>query len=391
MAAKRNLIIELMRFVLSLFVVGYHTRSVAAYGGNSLFEYGYFAVEFFFVLSGFLLAGSLERAYAAERRNVLADTGRFMWKKVRSLLPFHIVALVLVVIVLGAYDAQLLADRLESGWTGIFFLQSAVVWTTCEGIIMPEWYLSTMLLVMLIIYPCAVLLGRKIKNKVWIPVILIAGLAVIAVAVGFGVQWQFTWNFSVDLRGFGEICLGMLCYYLCRHISGKTVSKGGRTALAVIEGVCYAAAFVLMCLPFDLMGTIGIPLVIILAAVAITISFSGHGIPSDRLPAKLCALLGAVSLPLYMLHPVVIELAGLAFADLPSYATVLICFVLSLALTAACYAAYTAAKRAVRNRKKDTPAPPPVEESASADGGSCAAPDVAEEAAAEREEISAQH
>ena len=366
MAGKKNCVTEILRFVLSIFVVGYHTRSIVDYGSNSLFQFGYFAVEFFFILSGFLLARSLERAYTAERFRLLPDTGRFMWRKIKSFLPFHLVAVVLMMIVIAAFDTSSFAARMESGWTGIFLLQSAVVWTTCEGIIMPEWYLSTMLLVMLIIYPCAVLLGRKIKNKVWIPVILLVGLAVIAVAVGFGVQWRFTWNFSVDLRGFGEICLGMLCYYLCRHISGKTVSKGGRTALAVTEGVCYAAAFVLMCLPFDIIGTIGIPLVIVLSAVAVTISFSGHGLSSAKLSEKICLKMGALSLPLYLLHPVVIEFASHTMTALPGWATVLLVFAVSIALTFAVYEIYAALKKHSVRRAARTEAVGGVAENLSA-------------------------
>ncbi len=37
MAGKKNCVTEILRFVLSIFVVGYHTRSIVDYGGNSLF------------------------------------------------------------------------------------------------------------------------------------------------------------------------------------------------------------------------------------------------------------------------------------------------------------------------------------------------------------------
>ena len=352
MATRKNVNIELFRFLLSLFVVGYHTRLATDYGSVSLFEFGYFAVEFFFVLSGFLLARSLEKAYAADR-NVPKDTGAFMWNKVRSFLPYHVMAIVLMVAVLGAYDAALLGEKLAGGgWTGIFLVQSFVVWTTCEGIVMPEWYLSTMLLVMLIVYPCARLLAKKIKRRVFIPVALICLLGVVAVAVGFGVNWAFSWNFSVDLRGFGEICLGMMLYYLATYLSKKEMSRRTEVVLGVTEGVCYVLALVLMCLPSDIMATIGIPLEILLAAVAITIAFSGHGIPSPGGRAgKAFGFLGAVSLPLYLLHPAVVELVPRALPDLPAYATVLVCFALSLAVTLVVYGVYTAIRSALKKKK----------------------------------------
>lgn len=345
MAAKKNCVTEILRFVLSIFVVGYHTRSIVDYGGNPLFQFGYFAVEFFFILSGFLLAMSLERAYTAERFGLLPDTGRFMWRKIKSFLPFHLIAVVLMMVVIAAFDTSSFAARLESGWTGIFLLQSAVVWTTCEGLIVPEWYLSTMLIAILIIYPCARLLGRKIKRKVFVPVILIAGLAVVAVAVGFGTNWLFTWNLSNDLRGFGEMCAAMLCFYLSRYLSGREFGKKTRTALAAAEAVCYVGAFAVMCLPFDIIGTIGIPIVIVLSAVAVTISFSGHGLPSVKLSEKICLKMGALSLPLYLLHPVVIEFASHTMTSLPGWLTVLLVFAISIVLTFAVYEAYTALKK----------------------------------------------
>lgn len=360
MATKKNVNIELMRFLLSLFVLGYHTRLAADYGADPLFKFGYFAVEFFFVLSGFLLAGSLERAYSAPGRNLLADTGGFMWKKIRAILPYHIVAVVLMVAVVGAYDLAGLSERLASGgWTGIFLVQSAVVWTVCEGIVVPEWYLSSMFIIMLIIYPCARLLAKKIRHRELIPVILLGGLAVIAVAVGFGVKWQFSWNLSNDLRAFGEMCLGMLLFYLAKRTKCKTPSRAAHIVLAVAEGACYVLSFVMMCLPFDIIGTIGIPVEIVLATVAITISFSGHGIPSPGgKTGRFFGLLGSISLPLYMLHPVVTELASRAFTDLPAYAVVLICFALSLALTAVCYGANVGMKRLRAKKKAPTDGDP---------------------------------
>ena len=144
-------------------------------------------------------------------------------------------------------------------------------------------------------------------------------------------------------------------------MKGKELSRGADTALAVAEGACYVVAFVLMCLPFDIMSAIGIPVVILLSAFAVTVSFSGHGIPSPqgKLGSFFC-LLGAVSLPLYILHPVVTELATRAFGALPAAANVIVCFIISLALTAAVYAAYKGITHAVRKGK--TPPAPPAEQ-----------------------------
>lgn len=61
MKTKRVGEIDFWRFVFSLIIVLLHIRAIVG-EENCLFNNGAYAVEFFFILSGYLLMGSIERA-----------------------------------------------------------------------------------------------------------------------------------------------------------------------------------------------------------------------------------------------------------------------------------------------------------------------------------------
>ena len=87
MAKQRNNIIELGRFVYSLLVVGYHIQLSYDEDNESLdpFDDGALAVEYFFVLSGYFLARSLEKIHLDEKTSFFKKYFNFMKNKVKSL------------------------------------------------------------------------------------------------------------------------------------------------------------------------------------------------------------------------------------------------------------------------------------------------------------------
>ena len=87
--------IELWRFLFCIIIMTFHIGDdilgldYRIAGDISLFSKGQFAVEFFFVLSGFLMASS-----AFKNRNNGIGTGRdtfnFMQRKLMAVLPYHL-------------------------------------------------------------------------------------------------------------------------------------------------------------------------------------------------------------------------------------------------------------------------------------------------------------
>lgn len=76
----RNGKIELLRFVFALFIACYHLGCSVKFP-EELFQRGYLAVEFYFVVSGYLFARSLSKYTPVEHRELLSISLRYMGKK----------------------------------------------------------------------------------------------------------------------------------------------------------------------------------------------------------------------------------------------------------------------------------------------------------------------
>lgn len=81
MKKQRNNLVELARFLFSLLAIGYHVQMTWAGGGVQFFAGGALAVEFFFLISGFFFAKSVEKVSSHEHVRITNETKRFMWGK----------------------------------------------------------------------------------------------------------------------------------------------------------------------------------------------------------------------------------------------------------------------------------------------------------------------
>ena len=219
MAKTRNNLVELARFLFSLLVVGYHIQMAWANGGTQFFAGGALAVEFFFLISGYFLARSIEKLNALEQYNLLPETGKFMWGKIKGILPVHIVAIVAAIIVIIATKLSEAGSIVLKGLPSVFLVHMAVIWdgSFANAIIVPEWYLSAMLITMLFMFPIASLLRKKIKG-VFTTIILVGIIILTLIICGFATNWALPQNFVYDLRAWGEMCVGMFAFYFASAI-----------------------------------------------------------------------------------------------------------------------------------------------------------------------------
>jgi len=346
MATKtRNNLVELARFLFSLLVVGYHIQMTWAGDGLQFFAGGALAVEFFFLVSGYFLARSIEKINATEQYKLLPETGRFMWGKIKSILPVHIVAVIAVIVVILSTKLGESGDILVKGIPSIFLVQMAVVWdgSFANALIVPEWYLSAMLITMLFMVPIALLLRKKIKG-VFTTLVLVGLIIVALVICGLATQWAMPQNFVYDLRAWGEMCVGMFAYYLATFIGKKELKQSANKALPIIEIVLYSIPLILGFIPFPAdyaYITMIVAVVCVFGAITITFSDKGLQIKNARLNAVF-GYFGGISLAIYLFHPVLISIFEYGQIGLPFWAYHLIIF--STTLCAAIL--YDIAKRA---------------------------------------------
>ncbi len=329
---NRNNLVELARFLFSILVVGYHIQMTFFGDGINFFENGALAVEFFFLISGYFLARSIEKISAKEKYNPALESCRFMGNKVKSILPTHLTAIIAVIIVILACDLANFGHILLNGLPSIFLLQEGGVWTEAyaSALIVPEWYLSAMLLSMLFIISIALLLRKKIKG-IYVILVLLGVLGVIAVIVGLCMNWAFTTTFIYDLRAWGEMCVGMFAYYLSTVIAKKDLKPAASVVLKVVEMIGYCAPIILGIIPINSsLQPVCMVVAVVGIFVAISITFTGKGvIITNAKVNKVFGYLGSLSLAIYLFHPVVITLLEYV-GGLEIWAIYLIVFAVSI-------------------------------------------------------------
>ena len=178
----RNNLVELFRFIYSLLVLGYHVQMSYEDDVYDIFENGAIAVEFYFLLSGYFLARSLEKLSKDEKTNFFLKVYYFMKNKVTALLNVHFLAIVAIIIIIACCDTDSFLDKFLPGIPSIFLVHMIIVWSPDfnKALIVPEWYISSMLICMLfmvIIY----LLFTKILKGIYATTILIGVVCIIAI------------------------------------------------------------------------------------------------------------------------------------------------------------------------------------------------------------------
>lgn len=304
--SNRNNLIELERFIYSLLVVGYHIQAGYVPDKTFFFENGANAVEFFFVVSGYFFARSIEKVNNKEEKNIFFDTLEFMMNKIKTIFVAHIVINIIMIIFAMIIDIHSFLKIFLNGLPGLFLIQMAICWKDSMGMsfCIPEWYISTMLLCMLVMAPISFFLRRKI-NGVWIALILFAFNAVIVAIVALCTKFNMNETFIDDARGWAELCVGMFSYHMSLYISNKEFSnKFVYVTLKIVEMIAYHLPIVLGFVPINKKY---MPLIMsitaFLAFVALSITFGKKGIViSNKIVNTVFGYLGSISLPIYLFH-----------------------------------------------------------------------------------------
>ena len=214
MAKKRNAGIDFLRFVFAYITMLHHSRYVLG-DENCVFLGGSLAVEFFFLVSGYLMMGSIEKrklidataagtagnlnadgskAAKAGGTSIGTETAQFLWRKVRSLLPEYLIAWGI------GFAFVVVAEQMHAGgiWRAFrsYFFELTLLKMTGlfdGGINGVMWYVSSMLLCMAILYP----LFRKYPDymkKIGAPLIavLLMGFLMRTESWVFSSRWTVT-------------------------------------------------------------------------------------------------------------------------------------------------------------------------------------------------------
>ena len=298
---KKNGEIEIFRLVFCLAVLFTH---LGGFFGMGSFQRGAFAVEFFFLVSGYFMARTAERTETVS----FDDTISFLVRKVKSFLPYYVGAVLIHLVVFRLILCHTSFYDLVTGAVQfipeILFLQMGGFATESIINVPAVWYLSTMLLSMLILYPFAV----RFKRSYGIVFLILAIFGIgylVRIHNGFIVVFRTKdcgLLYDGMLRGLCETALGAVCYQFSRYITKKTYSSVQKILLTIAKYIGYLISVVYV---FSSISSKYEPIVLIImtGCLVLTASDVTYNIPFN----KFTSFCGSLSLPLYLFHAVVLR------------------------------------------------------------------------------------
>jgi len=256
----------------------------------SLAPHGYVAVDFFFVLSGFIMSYTYLASF--ERRGMGAY-GSFLAKRVARIVPLNLAVLALIGL-LGAASVLLTgANVFFATGRPVFdfaanalMLQGLGIGTNLNG---PSWSISTEFAAYLL-FPLFVGLVFGRRALLW---------ACVALCVG-ALTWLAAQQPRLALTGegppaslircFTEFTLGMAAYRLSRHPAASRLLFTDAATIGL--SVAAAASLVMRC---DLPAVLLFPLLVV--------AYAGNsGVAARLVESRPIYFLGVVSFSLYLLH-----------------------------------------------------------------------------------------
>lgn len=296
----RNGEIDFWRFFFSLLIILWHMNLFAWLPSKYSFKGASIGVEFFFIVSGYLMAkSSLEY-----NNDIGTDTIKFILKKVSTIFPYYIFAFVLSIVaensIIKTDFVTFLKNIGYSVWELFFLRISGLKGDGINMIVGGSWYLSAMFISMFILFP----LIKKNRD------LFINVIAPIIVIFTFGYFSQTRGNIKVELefvgvvplgliRALAIISLGCICFAICERLRSLNFDLSGKVFLALVECLCFSSVIVHS---YSLeRGQIDF-INILLLAIAITIVFSQKSIISNYFNSSIFYWLGKLSLALYLNH-----------------------------------------------------------------------------------------
>ena len=357
--SRKNGSVELLRFLFTSVIIFFHInldlwdqqKVVAVIRGIpvTFFQHGNIAVEFFFLVTGWLMARSVYQKImteAGEQKRSAQESGeervraqalragncvipdfpglsgqvlkgkirqvkalaeetlQFVAHKARAILPFYLAACALTPLVRLATDRSLTLEYFALRMPSLLFLQRTGLGKPFIGC---TWYISSMLIGLVLAYPLCRRFYRFYTCFAG-PVLgfaLLGAIMVLTGGLGDIDDWFFI-TYKTNVRAFAEISVGAGTFEISRRISTWFARRKADLRLLVCRWILtltaltgLALSVVYMCSAME--GRYALIIFCLLAA-AVAIVFSGEGVLSHAgiFGHPVFAWLGRISLPMYV-------------------------------------------------------------------------------------------
>lgn len=296
----RNGGIDFWKFIFSILVVQFHSSNLTKIK-TTPFIGAAVAVEFFFLVSGYLMAASISR-YKETDIVTGRDSRKFLFHKIRGLCPEIFIAWGIGFVVQhiagkNVTEKTVVKDFMTGIWELFFLRESGLVGFKANP---ATWYISAMLLAMLVLVPLF-LSNRDLFINVWAPVLAIATLGYLSKNVG-NLRGPTNWLgfcYRGLLRAVGELCMGTVCWGICQKMKAVPYTKLAKQLLTILELACYLGVIVWS---YNHKGSQMDFVMLFLFAVGMSITFSEQSILSSFFNKPLVYFFGKISFSVYLAH-----------------------------------------------------------------------------------------
>jgi peptidoglycan/LPS O-acetylase OafA/YrhL len=303
--------LEGWRGICACLVALFHFRDVLRVPVNSdvlsssVIRHAYLFVDFFFVVSGFVIASRYQDSISSGRTRV-AD---FLKLRLGRLYPLHLFTLLLMMAIYtyvgSAPDAAIAlrvapVDRRPWSYLVNIFMLQGLHTTPVPTWNHPSWSVSTEFAT----YVVYALLWKTLKQWTWFATAFIIVAAPIAIAVLVGhMDTTFEWGILRSLLGFA---LGAAMFNVLRSPAAQAVAaRVRRNPATAIEIAVLAVIVVFVAQPDHTMLTIAAPFVF---ALGVLVFSGGYGAVSGLLGSRVFRHVGTISYSVYLLHQPLQEL-----------------------------------------------------------------------------------
>lgn len=218
-------VLDIFRGIFASFVFCYHLSPFAKTQilNNNFFNNSDLFVDFFFVLSGFVIT------YTYQSISTLQEVKMFFKKRLLRLYPLHFILLIIFVcieLLKHYFKGHIHINQLNNpnnNWTSFFsslFLLNSVKikgvndvsWNT------PSWSISAETIAYIVFGATTIfinkLLIRKYKNLIYFTIIIISCITLIIITGSFKLTQNYDYGFLRGILGFfsGAICFNVFCF-----------------------------------------------------------------------------------------------------------------------------------------------------------------------------------
>lgn len=294
---KRYGNIEVLRFLFSVCIVLHHAMIpwISMWGG-------YLSVEFFYILSGFFLANyvNLHKEYDIEL--IYKSNIQYCIKRYKSIIVYFVISTAIGCIVLGyTYEWKFDFERIMYIFSDFIFVQSmGLPVASITGIV---WYLSSMFIGLLIVYPLAMKNG-KVYFKYIAPFISILGSGILIYNYG-SLNAPADYLFGVictgNIRSVCMISLGLFVNMLSVKLEKLLNTKNKIFIASIVELMLYMYIFFYMHIWTEETGKFDY-ITVLAMVISLGISMSGKSMWMKVFNNDFSRFLGRYSMTLFLSH-----------------------------------------------------------------------------------------